>query len=375
MNRLRVLPLALAIAGCSATAGGTPGSAPGGALHEYSATDGRVHVLGRRATDSAGAIEFGASGVTFLTRFRGTGMAARLGYESPDSAGHDWFTVVVDGGAPTRFRTERGTRWYPLAEGLPAGVPTLALCKATEGGNGHDRLVSLRTEELLPADPLPDRRIEFIGNSITAGYGADTVPVPCREGTWYDKTHSWMSYGPRLARRLDAQWLVSAVSGIGMLRNWNSPGPVMPRVYGGLYVAYGDTLTAWDFSRYTPDLVTIALGTNDFSRGAGPDPRPALDGPAFVQAYTRFVGTVRGHYPDARILLLTSPMLDTAENDRLAGYLGEVIENRKQAGDAGISMFRFRGRYTSGCDGHPDLREQGEMTDELEPVVRSLMGW
>ena len=130
MNRLRVLPLALAIAGCSTTSAGTAGRAPRGALHDYSATDGRIRGLGRRATDSEGAVEFGASGVTFLTRFRGTAMAAQLGYESPDSAGHDWFTVVVDGGDPMRFRTQRGTRWYTLAEGLPAGVHTLALMPA-----------------------------------------------------------------------------------------------------------------------------------------------------------------------------------------------------------------------------------------------------
>jgi putative spermidine/putrescine transport system permease protein len=96
---------------------------------------------------------------------------------------------------------------------------------------------------------------------VTVGFGADKVPVDCGKGTWYDASHSWIAYGSRVARDVHAQWMLSAVSGIGMVRNWNSPGPVMPQVYDGVYMEYADTLTHWDFTRWTPDLVVIALGT------------------------------------------------------------------------------------------------------------------
>ncbi|HET8654569.1 MAG TPA: GDSL-type esterase/lipase family protein [Longimicrobiaceae bacterium] len=331
--------------------------------------------MGRAVVDDSGAVSFGASGVTFYTKFRGTGMDADLRDEFRDSTGYNWFTVAVDGGEPTRFRTEPGKRWYSLADDLRPGVHTLALSKATEGQNGHNRLVALRTGELLQADPLPSRKIEFIGNSITAGYGDDARQVACGKGTWFDPSNAWLAYGPRLARRLHAQWMLSAVSGIGMVRNWNSLSPVMPDVYGGIYMEYADTLTSWDFGRYTPDLVLIALGTNDFSDGDGPTPRPALDGDAFVKEYTDFVAGVRGRYPDARILLVDSPMLDRARNDGLDAYLQEVVHNRRAAGDSAVTRFGYAGHYVSGCDGHPDLRQQSRMADELEPVVRATMGW
>jgi lysophospholipase L1-like esterase len=149
----------------------------------------------------------------------------------------------------------------------------------------------------------------------------------------------------------------------------------MPDVYGGVYMEYADTVSAWDFRRYTPDLVAIALGTNDFSDGGGPTPRAELDGDAFVRDYTLFIGTVRTHYPRARMVLVDSPVLDGAKKRRLNEYLRRVIADRAAAGDSAITQFSFKGRYASGCDGHPDLEEHVRMADELEPELRSRMGW
>jgi lysophospholipase L1-like esterase len=369
MKTVSLFVATLTLAGCAAAR-----TTDSDIARSYPATDERVRVMGRQITDG-GAVAFGASGVTFFIRFRGTAVDAELERAPADSAEHDWFTVVVDGGEPSRFRTQPRTRRYTLARGLPRGEHTVVLSKATEGQNGHDRLVAIHTEELLQAAPLPARRIEFIGNSITAGYGLDPRPVACKQGTWYDATHAWLAYGPRVARRVNAQWMLSAISGIGMVRNWNSPGPVMPNVYQGVFMEYADSTTRWDFRRYTPDLVVVALGTNDFSDGGGTTPRPALDGERFVSEYTRFVAGVRARYPAAKLLLLTSPMLDSTRNQTLAEYLQRVIAARAAAGDSAISRFGFKGRYTSGCDGHPDLAEQLRMADELEPEVRARMRW
>ncbi|MEO8563210.1 MAG: GDSL-type esterase/lipase family protein [bacterium] len=372
MKLLSLLVAILTLAGCAAAP--TPAPNTGRALHSYPATDERVRVMGRHVADG-NAVAFGASGVTFFLKFRGTALDVDIERALADSTEHDWFTVIVDGGEPTRFRTQPHTRWYTLARALPHREHVVVLSKATEGQNGHDRLVAILTDELLSADPLPTRRIEFIGNSITAGYGLDSRPIACKQGTWYDATHAWLAYGPRVARRVNAQWMLSAISGIGMVRNWNSPGPVMPNVYQGVFMDYADSSTRWDFSRYSPDLVIIALGTNDFSDGDGKTPRSALDGDTFVREYAQFVAGVRSRYPSARLLLLTSPMLDAARNQLLAEYLQRVIATRAAAGDTAITRFGFRGRYISGCDGHPDLNEQLRMADELEPEVRARMKW
>ncbi len=362
MRTLLTLPLLL-LAGCSA------------GVQPYPADTAPVQVMGRHLVAGDGSVAFGASGVTFFLKFRGATLSVELEDAAPDSAGHNWFTVVVDDGEPYRFRTEPGRHRYTLADGLSDGEHTLVLSKATEGQNGHNRLIAVHADELLPPDPLPERRIEFIGNSITSGYGLDAREVGCDDGTWYDQTHAWLAYGPRLARRLGAQWMLSSVSGIGMHRNWNSPGPVMPDVYEDVYMEYTESVTPWDFSLYTPELVLISLGTNDFSAGDGETPRPDLDGEAFVADYTAFAGTVRAKYPDARFLLVGSPVFDQAQKARLSGYLQQVVDRRAAAGDSALAAFTYAGRYASGCDGHPDLEEHVAMADELEPVIRTLMGW
>lgn len=363
----------LTLTGCSANRG--VDRATGGPSNAYPASDERIRTLGRHLVDEDGGVRFAASGVTFFLKFRGTGLEVELEDEFRDSTSYNWFTVVVDEGEPFRFRTEPGKRRYTLADSLAPGEHTVALSKATEGQNGHNRLVAVHATELLAADPLPEPAIEFIGDSITSGYGLDSEPIACEEGTWFDQTHAWLAYGPRIARRLDARWMLSSVSGMGMHRNWNSPGPVMPDVYGGVYLEYADSTSAWDFSRFTPDLVVIALGTNDFSEGGGETPRADLDGDAFVRDYTAFVGTVRDRYPEARLLLVNSPVFDEAKKARLAGYLQQVIDNRRAAGDDTIDRFTYEGRYDAGCNGHPDLEEHLRMADELEPVVREVMGW
>ena len=338
------------------------------------ASDGRVRVMGRHRTEADGAVAFGASGVAFVVRFEGDRLVAEIEDEFRDGE-HNWFTVVVDGGAPRRFRTRPGQRDYVLAEGLAAGEHTLWLAKATEGQNGHNRLVSFSDADLLPADPLPARRIEFIGDSITAGFGADESPVACGAGTWYDPTHAWVAYGPRLARRLGAQWMLSAVSGVGMYRNWNSLAPTMPDVYDGVYMEYATDNPPWDPVGYRPDLVVVALGTNDFSQGDGETSRPDLDGAAFVDDYARFLDRLRQRYPDAPVLLTDSAVFEGEQRDRLAGYLRQVSARRAAEGDDAVTTFTYAGRYVAGCDGHPGGDEHGRMADELEPVVRSLTGW
>lgn len=363
MKKLFILPFLLLLMACSR------------GMQTYPANDSDIRIMGRHLVDKDGSVKFAASGVTFYFKFRGTRMDAKLDDEFRDSTSYNWFDIILDGKFIRKFHTVMGETHYILADSLQQGVHTLILCKATEGQNGHNRLVNIRTQQLMQSAPLPSRKIEFIGDSITCGFGDDTTLVPCNKGNWFDHTNAWFAYGPRLARSLHAQWMLSAVSGIGMNRNWNSPGPVMPDVYAGVYMEYTKKPVPWNFSKYTPDLVVITLGTNDFSKGGGKIPRPPLDGNAFVKDYTGFVAMVRKKYPHAKFLLANSPMITNENKNVLDGYLQRVIDNRKSAGDSAITRFRWMETYNKGCDGHPYMNQQAKMADQLEPVVSRFMGW
>ena len=110
--------------------------------------------------------------------------------------------------------------------------------------------------------------IEFIGNSITCGAAADASEVPCGTGVYHDQHNAYYAYGPRVARSLQTEFMLSSVSGYGIYRTWNTDGPSVPEVYEKTdFQKQGSRL--WNFSSYTPRVVSIALGTNDLSDGDG----------------------------------------------------------------------------------------------------------
>ena len=118
----------------------------------------------------------------------------------------------------------------------------------------------------------------------------------------------------------------------------------------------------WDFSRYQPDVVTVCLGQNDGIQ----------DSATFCGTYLRFVGHLRQVYPKAQIVLLSSPMGNAELTAVLKRYIGGVVS---ASGDAQVSSFFFSRQWTSGCAGHPDLREQLEIARELTEYLKNLMRW
>ncbi|MEI9807596.1 MAG: hypothetical protein WDO16_06760 [Bacteroidota bacterium] len=106
--------------------------------------------------------------------------------------------------------------------------------------------------------PKPEHKIECIGNSITCGTGSDASAIPCGKGVWQDQHNAYLSYGAITARTLNAQYHLSAVSGIGLMRSCCNMNVIMPQVFDK--ISMRDDTIAWDFNQYQPDIVTICLG-------------------------------------------------------------------------------------------------------------------
>jgi len=288
---------------------------------------------------------------------------------------HGYLAVLIDGQYQGRIRINRDQSRYVIARNLFHGRHNLVICKATESQTGYIEFSGISCEKIAPPERTPQRRIEFIGNSITCGMGLDQTEIPCGGGQWYDQTNAWLAFGPLTARRLDAEWLLSAVSGIGLTRNWNSERPVMPQVYRNTYLNT-DSTVIWPAAAFVPDLIAICLGTNDFSAGDGSYKRASLDSAQFVGEYIRFIKMLRGRYPDAQLVCLSSPALEAAKNARLMVYLQAVVEYiRGEQKDARIARFSFSRTYNKGCSGHPDREDHEQMAEELTPFFKNLMGW
>ncbi|NJW55033.1 GDSL family lipase, partial [Salinimicrobium sp. CDJ15-91] len=118
-----------------------------------------------------------------------------------------------------RFRVTKDTLKFALPRKDSAN--TIAIYKETEAANGILIFSGIRAKKIEKISEKPQVRIEFIGESMTCGMGADTTEINCDEGEWFDQHSAYMAYGPRVARELGVDYEINCVSGMGIYRNWN----------------------------------------------------------------------------------------------------------------------------------------------------------
>ncbi|MDT0688993.1 GDSL-type esterase/lipase family protein [Salegentibacter sp. F188] len=265
-----------------------------------------------------------------------------------------------------RFRTDE-----PIKIDLPDSTNTnsLTIYKATEATTGTLYFHGI-TADKISSPKIKDRpKIEFIGNSITCGMGADTEEYPCDTGEWYFQHNAYLAYGQRVARALDVDFELSCVSGMGMYRNWNDEDqPVMPDVYENLYLNNDGSKKA-NFKE-APEVVSIALGTNDLSLGDGEKERADFNQEKFTSNYIKFVKMIFEKYPEVKIALLTSPMVSGENNEMLVESLQKVKENFP---DHEIKDFEFEAVTPHGCGYHPDIEDHKQMAAQLIPFFNDLL--
>ena len=282
------------------------------------------------------------------------------------------------------FRGERDSL-VTLATALADGVHTVKLMYAIEGYEFFPEFWGFVLDEgkkLVDAPALPSRKIEFIGNSITCGYGNEGLKK--EEHFDYATENHYYSYASITARNLDAQHWVVARSGIGAYRNYNGPKTGNPESnmlaqYEHIGYAWKPELRKeatflsekWDFNRYQPDVVCINLGTNDLSTSN-------YDVKLLKQNYHKLLKTVRQHNPNAKIVFLTGTMLYNKEMELQRQILNEVAAESKKAGDKEIYRFDMApisGDEWYGNDWHPNVYMDEKMAGELTAYLRSLMNW
>ena len=206
--------------------------------------------------------------------------------------------------------------------------------------------------------------------------GNDTAAIPCGTGEWFDQHNAYLAYGPVVSRALNADFVLSSVSGIGMYRNWNDENKdesIMPDVYENLYLNNTSNKKAYDFS-FQPDLVSICLGTNDLSEGDGKKERLPFNEEKYISNYIDFIKTVYKHAPNTRIVLLNSPMVSGERNETLVKCLKKVIQAfENDTAHKPIALFEFKPMTPNGCGYHPDIADDQIMADELTPFFKKLL--
>ena len=329
-----------------------------------------IQYVGRICFDNPKQPRFTFPGVQINARFTGTSLKMLC---KPQSG---YFMVRIDEAEPFKvaFRGERDSV-VTLATALPKGEHLVRVMYIIEGYElkpDFRGFVLDKDGELLDAPALPERRIEFIGNSITCGYGNESIEMT--DPFEYETENHYYTYAQLTTRNLEAMAHVVARSGIGVYRSYDGPKKGTPEnvmtteyEYTNLY----DRSERWDFSRYQPQVVCINLGTNDLSTNN-------YDVKLLKQAYKQFLKQVRSHNSQAKIVYLCGSMLNGKELDIAKKTLNEVVEEAHKDGDKEVYRFDFtpqNGDLYYGASWHPSLWQHQKMAAELTAYLRTLMHW
>ncbi len=326
------------------------------------ASNSNIEYVGRIDFTNPSIPRYSAPGVYIRAKFTGTFCDADITDETP----YNYIEVVVDNAAPVRIFADPTKTTFRLASGLSSGEHTILICKDTEAGVGALNFSGFRCGGLSTPDVLPTKKIECLGNSIACG--AKMITSLCAQGTgsnWNITNRAYMAFGAIAARDLNAQWMLTSVSGIGLIHSYSSP-DTLPGVYDRLYLD-NSASPKWDFSKYIPDVVIIELGTNDGIQ----------DSARFCSAYVSFIQSIRSHYSNAHIFCMSGPSVSDAVFNFMVKTLTSVVDHMNNAlGDSKVHKVILSSHsLNGGCGGHPTADQQAQIASELETAIKPVLGW
>ena len=241
--------------------------------------------------------------------------------------------------------------------------------------------IEIGEEESITPVPASDHKIEFIGDSITCGYGVDDEdPLHPFKTATEDVTKA---YAYKTAARLKADYSIFSASGYGIISGYtddpdkrNEP-ELIPLYYESMGLSYdklpgvADTKDiSWDFTRFNPDVLVINLGTNDDSFCQDDKTKQS----EFTDRYAKFLKVVRSHNADAYIFCILGLMGDRlypSVCDAVAKYSAETGDKRITT----VHLTEQDGEVGYVSDYHPLESAHDIAVTELTESIRTTMGW
>lgn len=260
-----------------------------------------------------------------------------------------------------------------------AGAHTVRIVKLSETAMSTCVIRVIEAEDICPA-ARKSRLVEFIGDSITCGYGVDDENPEHHFATATED--ATRAYAYRTAHALDADVSLVSISGYGIISGYTATAeaPVtaqlLPTYYEKLGFSYGvyegmaPQDVRWDFTTRQPDVVVINLGTNDDSYCRDCADRQQH----YCDEYAAFLRTVRRCNPGAKILCTLGMM-----GDRLYPYVEKAVAAYSAAsGDTSIACMPFVPQLEEdglAADYHPTETTYRKAAEKLTAEIRRLLGW
>ena len=299
-------------------------------------------------------------GIYICTEFTGTTIGVRMN----DNV--NYYNVYIDEKLFKVFHGDKeGDTDYILADSLINNHHSFRFSQRniSFGVYSFGGLLLDDNAELLPPPPMPERKIEFIGNSFTAAEGNEATQAEMEWEAKFPVTNIDKGFAPLIARHFNAQYHTTCRSGIGMVCDWQGKFDIsMPNYFDRTLMEREQP--KWDFNKWIPDLVVICLGLNDFSGLKVNDEVPASNSEIFRKGYHNFLVEIRKVYPGVPIIAVAAHVEWIRDNVK------QVVDEEKADGHNEVFYAQFDyfpGGYVA--SGHPSVETDKKIADEIIKAI------
>ncbi|MFA9377951.1 MAG: electron transporter RnfD [Lachnotalea sp.] len=287
----------------------------------------------------------------------------------------NYLGYIIDGKQEKVLLTNEQDKIITLADNLKEEEHLAIIFKRMDSCHAISLLGICINENgrLLQCDDKPNRKIEFYGDSVSAGEVSEAVeyvgkPDPSHKGEY---SNSWYSYAWLTARKLNAQIHNVSQGGIALL---NGTGWFYENNYTGIESTYDKMsyhpelgeITNWNFAEYVPHVIIIAIGQNDSHPvDYMKEEYNGEQGHYWRESYENFVRNIRVKNPNSVIILTTTILQHHVNWDNSIEEVCNKLKDRK------IMHFLYS---ENGCKtpGHIRISEAEQMSDELVGFINSI---
>lgn len=269
---------------------------------------------------------------------------------------------------------------YLLYEGADEETHTIRIVKLTEQyktkvGFAH---FLMDGELCLPKEIIKKKQIEFVGDSITCGFGNMTTEKD--RFFFSEDENGWMSHGAIAARMLDMDCQMICISGICSSQRKGIPQEyAMNELYPYTDLVYHNAMKKsqepekWDFTGHPSDYVVLNLGTNDATAiMLSPEQEQKSEIEAFYREYLAFIKEIRKLNGAGTWIICALGSMDYY----LYYDIVQIVEKYKQeSGDNAISCFRYKKMSVMdpiGACNHPHVITQQKMAKEIAEEIKRI---
>jgi hypothetical protein len=328
-----------------------------------------IKYQGRIDSLSSKAVKLFWSSSSVTLNFEGNSIQALMQDENYDT----FYTVAVDDNEPFTMQPDSLENYITLADNLGAGSHRVELHRNSEWTRGTTIFKGFEIKgnpKVLPRNIQSTRKIEFYGDSVTAGASVnDTSGEDSPNGSLTD---SYKSYTSITARHFNAEQSSICRGGIGLMVSWFEQ--IMPELYDK-HNPFEEN-SSWNFSNYQPDIVVVNIGQNDswivnleghprFMDAFGTTP-PTHE--FIVNSYKTFISQLREKYPNANIICMLGNM-DVTYTDLWPGYVTQAVQELNDA-----KIFAHFVPF-KGTGGHPSVAEHHLMAESLIGFIETNISW